>query len=557
VATLFVLQGPDKGKTFATGQAAAILGRQKDVDIPLTDHTISRKHAEIRAENGHWILTDLGSANGTFVNGQKAYKPIILKHGDQVRLGSTLAVYTGDESEQRFGRSAIPHDLISLDAGSKNFDSSIIKAIPSSEDSVIIAAPEMIEGLQAWRTMYQLSEAIGAITSPDELLDRVVDIIFEQVQVERCFILMKESDSGDLVPTKVRYRKPPRDGKKKIATSRRVIQRVIDKQEGVLCTNAQTDERFLPGSKASNESIVNYALRSVICVPIVAREDVLGVIHIDTSDSNKTYTEEQLRLMTAIGYNTGMAMENLRLLDARLQTERMVTMGETVAYLSHYIKNILQGMRSGSDLIEMGIDKDRSDLILKGWPTIKRNLDKIFVLTSNMLAFSKDRTPRLEHAQLNTVAGEAVELAQSPADVKHVMLLTDFDESMPAMPVDANGIHQVILNITNNAIDAVAKETGRVNVSTTFYPDDGHAIISIADNGPGIPEKDRDKIFEVFQSGKGHGGTGLGLAVAKKIIEEHHGSIDIVSGPDGTTFHIKLPAEQDEYQDASETAGPA
>ena len=108
-----------------------------------------------------------------------------------------------------------------------------------------------------------------------------------------------------------------------------------------------------------------------------------------------------------------------------------------------------------------------------------------------------------------------------------------------------------------NPVRAVDKETGRVNVRTTFHPDDSSAVISIADNGPGIPEKDRDKIFEVFLSGKGHGGTGLGLAVAKKIVDEHHGSIEVESGPDGTTFHVKLPAEQLDHQDAGETAGPA
>ena len=101
LATLIVLQGPDKGRTLRTSDELVLIGRGAN-QIPLTDQTISRRHAELRKLEGGWLLTDLNSANGTYLNGVRLQKPTRLKHGDQMRVGSTLMVYAGDESVQEF-----------------------------------------------------------------------------------------------------------------------------------------------------------------------------------------------------------------------------------------------------------------------------------------------------------------------------------------------------------------------------------------------------------------------------------------------------------------------
>ena len=93
VATLHVLQGPDKGRTLRTSDDIVLIGRGSD-QIPLTDQTVSRRHAELRVENGAWVLSDLNSANGTYLNGVRINRPTRLKHGDQIRLGGTLVVFT-------------------------------------------------------------------------------------------------------------------------------------------------------------------------------------------------------------------------------------------------------------------------------------------------------------------------------------------------------------------------------------------------------------------------------------------------------------------------------
>ena len=551
---LVVLQGPDKGRTFQTGEESFVLGRSSEPAL-LTDNTISRHHAELRRVEGAWLIEDHGSSNGTYLNGVRVTKPIRLKRGDQIRLGSTLLVFAGDEQSE-----ASVRGLVDLDAGGKYVDSAIMVTVPSNEDSVIIAAPETADAVRAWRVMYSLAETLGSILSEQELLERVMDVIFEQVPVDRGFILMKDVQTEDLIAHVVRYRtrggRDEPNEKQPITTSRRIIDHVSHKHEAVLCTNAMTDRRFASVTNKNEGSIHDFSLRSVICAPIIARDQLLGVIHIDCSMTAHTYSEEQLRLITAIGYQAGLALENLQLLAQRMQQERLAAVGETVAYLSHHIKNILQGMRSGADLLELGLAKKREEQVRQGWGIVHKNLDKVMDLTMNMLAFSKDRQPRLDYVQLNHLVNEAVELAQHTADERHIMLLSDLEENIPPIMLDADGISRALLNIVMNALDAVPHTEGIIHVKTHYDAANKIATISVLDNGPGIPENQIATIFQPFHSSKGNAGTGLGLAVAKKVLDEHRGRIEVASNPvDGTVFSLQIPAAEGAKFDSTDTLG--
>ncbi len=541
MATLVVLQGPDKGRQFRTLNETAILGRESD-QAPLTDRTVSRHHAEMYPDNGSWTLRDLGSANGTYVNGVRLSKPVRLKHGDQIKLGSTLIVYAGDQSMEKLSGPTIPRDMIDLDASGANLDSAILASV-TSEDSVVIAGPELAEAARAWKVMSELTAALGAIIDPDQLLERVMDLILEELPVDRGFILLYDKKGEELVPQVVRYRRGVRAKKQKITTSRRIIQHVVDNRAAVLCTNAMTDSRFAHDEGA--DSIHNFGLHSVICAPVMVRDLLLGVIHIDSAVASHTYTQEQLRLMSAIGQMTGMAIQNARLVQQQMQTARLAATGETVAYLSHYIKNILQGMQSGADLVELGVSQRNMGTLNQGWQIVKRNLDRNLQLTMNMLAFSKQRDPKLQQENLNKIVADAVSLVQKRADEREIVLITDLEEPFPPIPIDPDGIHQVVLNIVGNAVDAVATGDGIVNVATRFNTEEGIADIIVADNGPGIEHDKIEEIFEPFTSGKGQGGTGLGLAVARKIVREHHGRIVVDSTPgEGTSFRVRLPVQE-------------
>ena len=116
------------------------------------------------------------------------------------------------------------------------------------------------------------------------------------------------------------------------------------------------------------------------------------------------------------------------------------------------------------------------------------------------------------------------------------------DEDVPPVPGDYDGLHQVLLNLITNAIDAVPPTGGVINVRTGSTADGRHVFITVADNGPGVPPAQREQIFKPFHSTKGHGGTGLGLAVARKIVRELRGKLTLTCPPDGgAEFTIYLP----------------
>ncbi|NLE29859.1 MAG: FHA domain-containing protein [Phycisphaerae bacterium] len=546
MANICIIQGPDKGQTVEIPPSGCIIGRGADT-IQLHDTTISRSHARIMPQNDRYYIQDMESANGTYVNGARIGKYLQLKHGDRIRVGKTLLVFSEDQTfelpldETEYG------DLIDIDEQGNLVDSSIMAAIPSDRES-LMAPVEPKQANQHLRVLYDMVSTIGSIFNVEQLLYQVMELIFRELPVDRGFMLLRNETTGKFEPVVVKYRteKPGR-----ITTSNTIIKHILSKREGVLCTNAMTDKRFNKG-----DSVQGYGLRSVICVPIIARDKILGIIHIDSSISNTSYTQEQLHLISAIGYQTGLAVQNVQLYLESVRVERLAATGQTVAAMSHYIKNILQGLQGGADTVELGLRSNNLKIAETGWIIVNRNLDKIQHLMLNMLAFSKERKPRLELMQINSIVNDVLDLTRKRADDRGVMLITDLGDRMPAIPVDQDGIHQVILNIVNNAIEAVPANAGAVTLRTDFNESTQEAVITIGDNGPGISEEEVEKIFELFHSTKGHGGTGLGLAVAKKIVAEHNGDLDVVShSGEGTLFTVRIPAEQPKTKNITKIPG--
>jgi signal transduction histidine kinase len=277
---------------------------------------------------------------------------------------------------------------------------------------------------------------------------------------------------------------------------------------------------------------------------------------VDCGVSEHTYTTNQLRLLTAIGYQTGLAIDNVELYDAAVQSERLAAVGETVAFLSHHIKNILQALDAGASVVERALSRSDAAAAKKSWPLIHRSLGRINELILNMLAFSKAREPLLEPINVNHILRECIELNTPRADEHGVALMSDLDD-MPAISADAAGLRQTFLNLITNGIDAVADKTGVVTVSSRYDTMNRQVAVSVIDNGQGIPEEHLSEIFTPFYSSKGHEGTGLGLAVAQKVIREHRGRIDVKSAVgSGTTFTVILPTVPAKPADPGDTHAP-
>ncbi len=570
--TLLVLQGPDKGRRFELPDKRTLIGRESRA-LPLTDQTTSRRHAElVPEEDGSWWLHDMGSSNGTYVNGQRVEKNQQLKMGDQIRVGRSLLVVGIQPGLQK--QSSANVSLMGAESG---MDSSIINTLPSNDDSMVLAVPEpAAAAIGNLKILYRLSAALGSSFNMDQVLEVIMDLVFEHVKADRGIIMLLDKDNNP-IPKVVRVRDETRANgingriqvetenqeQEKIHASSTIIKYVIDSGSGVLSSNAMVDPRFSKG-----KSVHNLGIRSALCVPIKARkldirmddagstDEVVGVIYIDSSVRNYTYSTDQLRLLTAIGLQAGLAIQNAKLYKAGLDAERLAAIGETTAALSHSIKNILQALRGGADVVEMGIRRNDMNQLTKGWRIVDRNLEKIYNLTMNLLAYSRPRVPRLEMVNPKKVIDECVELIAPVANEKGVMAVADIDKDLPAIPLDQDGLHQVLMNLLTNALDAAEPENGLIRVAARYDPTNKCTVIEVNDNGQGIAPSMLPHLFEIFHSTKGNRGTGLGLAVAKKIVTEHEGSISATSGTDGTTFTIRLPVMHTNMADSSQTFGP-
>ncbi len=229
-----------------------------------------------------------------------------------------------------------------------------------------------------------------------------------------------------------------------------------------------------------------------------------------------------------------------------LKSERLAAIGQTVAGLAHGIKNILHGLKGGSYLVDIGIQKDDSEKLKKGWDMIKRNISRTSNLVMDLLSYSKERQPEFEACMPNEIADDVCTLLQDKARQNNVKLVKDFDDAIGEVLMDPNSVHEVLLNLMSNAVDAClfdedTSKNFRVDLKTALEKDNVIRF-EISDNGVGMDEEVIQKLFTSFFSTKGHRGTGLGLMVTRKLIEEHNGTINVNSKPgNGSTVIVRIP----------------
>jgi signal transduction histidine kinase len=207
------------------------------------------------------------------------------------------------------------------------------------------------------------------------------------------------------------------------------------------------------------------------------------------------------------------------------------------------------GMKDHSEAIsDSKVDVESAEkavaIMRKGWGIVEKNQERISTLVMDMLTFSKEREPVPEPANLNELVCDVAELMKARASEEQVEFVWLPAPTMPTLMFDPESMHRAVLNIITNAIDACHERTGgRVEVSTQYSQAERMARVAVVDNGSGIEPGDLEKIFAVFVSRKGGRGTGLGLPVSQKILEEHGGRIRAESKPgEGSRFTLEFPA---------------
>ena len=229
-----------------------------------------------------------------------------------------------------------------------------------------------------------------------------------------------------------------------------------------------------------------------------------------------------------------------------LNAERLAAVGQTVAGMAHCVKNILHGLKGGSYMVNIGIKNENTEKLQAGWNMVQRNITRTHDLVQDLLTYSKERQPEMAPCDPNTVVEEVIELMQAVAMENNVTLETSLSPEIEEMLLDERSLHRSLLNLVGNAIDACRDDpnmgkTHLVKVSTSM-DNDQTICFDVTDNGSGMSEEVKNKLFSSFFSTKGPQGTGLGLLVTSKLIEEHKGTISVDSQLDqGTTLSIRLP----------------
>ena len=229
-----------------------------------------------------------------------------------------------------------------------------------------------------------------------------------------------------------------------------------------------------------------------------------------------------------------------------VEAERLAAVGQTVAGLSHAIKNITGGLKGGAFVLEKGIELDEKKYLMQGWEMIKGNVDKITNLSLDLLNYARDTELNFQACDPNKPAQEVIDLMGPRAHELGIDLRSDFSQNLKTCHFDSDFIYRCLLNLVTNALDAFVhdntdKRDKKVTLRTKKTSGWG-VEYQVLDNGCGMNPEIKENIFKRFFSTKGSDGTGIGLMITQKIVKEHKGLIEVESEEGvGSKFVIKIP----------------
>ena len=228
----------------------------------------------------------------------------------------------------------------------------------------------------------------------------------------------------------------------------------------------------------------------------------------------------------------------------KIDHKELVTLGQSIALLSHGLKNILEGLQGGVYVVDEAFKDEDMALARKGWQIVSKNIHGIADFVKNILYSSKNRPLKYDLASPGQMAKDALALFEERAAGMRIRLRRQINPYVPNVHLDVASISRMLNNLIWNAMEACLndKKTKNhfVSVKTDFFDDD-HFMFEITDNGSGMDKKTQRNIFEEFFSTKGSAGTGLGLAVVERVVNKHGGRIEVTSTPGkGTKFTVIL-----------------
>ncbi|MCA9434217.1 MAG: PAS domain S-box protein [Candidatus Omnitrophica bacterium] len=235
-------------------------------------------------------------------------------------------------------------------------------------------------------------------------------------------------------------------------------------------------------------------------------------------------------------------IEKEQLKEFLAEKERLASIGEIVAGVTHHIKNILGGMISSMRIIEMALEENDLHSVKKAWKHYSRTSTRLSNFANEVLSLTRNPVLESQPRDLVQIVKDVIEDCSDDANVKSVSVRLHAYRDIPFVTLDNQGISDALLNLIGNAIDAASgKPHGMVKVTIRPHLQKKSVEIIVTDNGPGIPESIKETIYQPFFSSKSGQSSGLGLPMAKKVVLDHHGEIEFESAPGRTTFRVTLP----------------
>jgi signal transduction histidine kinase len=525
---ILVFREGKKTAEMETGREEITVGRDSGCDLVLDDRIVSRKHARIEVVEGKVRIRDLGSSNGTYVN-RNRIEEHTLEPGDEAAIGGSVLRFEGLPGEpQKGGEPRRPAETAILNAVDAT-------SLGKGED---VRRGEIDREAIARRfsALYDLGRELCGRLETEEIAETFLDLLMDVFRrADRAVLFLEDPSTRRLRPVAARG-----DGGEgeEIRISRTVLSTVLEEKQAVICGDTARDERF-----KDSASLQDLRIKSIMCVPLMVSDRVLGMVEVDSGGGGLGSGEEDLRLLAGLAAEVSIAIENARLYGQVEQSRRLAAIGQTVSGVAHCVKNVLNGIDGGLFIARRGLEGEDRDKVSKGWEMLERNSSFLKTLVLDMLDYSKERKPEYQEVTLDEIFKEIMAFVEGRAAEGGIELALDIDQASGKIPLDPKRMMRALLNIVGNAVEAT-ETGGRVSI-TAGTSSETSLSISISDTGKGIPEDMLETIFEPFVSTKGSKGTGLGLPVTRKIIEEHGGRIEVESVVGkGTTFRITLPSTQ-------------
>ena len=388
------------------------------------------------------------------------------------------------------------------------------------------------------KTLYKVNEFIASISNLHRLLKLIMEESKKALCAEASSLMLYDPENKELFFEVALGKKGKGIKKIRLKLGEGIAGTAAKKTRIINVPDVTKSIYFYQGADSKS----GFITRSVLAAPLLRKGKLIGVLEVLNKRNKKPFNREDVNLMQTIAAQAAIAIENAQLYAENLKTERLAAVGQTVAGLSHYIKNLLTGIEMGKEMVHIGLeDKDRETFV-SGWETTEEYLNKVSNLVLDMLNYSKERKPLYHLTKLNEIIKQIAASYRGRAKKEEAKLIINFDPHLNEVSIESQGMERVLLNLIGNALDALGGKGGKVEITTHLEKKKNLFQIKVRDTGCGIPEEQIKKIFGFFYSTKGSKGTGIGLAVVEKIIKEHQGTIKVTSKVGkGTTFTITLP----------------